>query len=82
MLPPVIQYQRLLYYCAGAVNRGSNGIYWSSSERNATNAWDMNFNGTSVNRGNNNKSNAFSLRCVRGTCRCRFFFAETKSKGL
>lgn len=48
-----------------AVLRGNYGRYWSSSERNAINAWYLYFNDASVFRSNNLKSSAFSLRCVR-----------------
>jgi len=38
--------------------------YWSSSENNATNAWNQNFN--NGNQNNNNKNNNNYVRPVRG----------------
>jgi hypothetical protein len=37
--------------------------YWSSTENNTTNAWNFNFNNGYIN--NNNKTNAYYVRCVR-----------------
>jgi uncharacterized protein (TIGR02145 family) len=46
-------------------NPGSNGNYWSSSP-DSTNAYNLNFNSTSVNPANdNNRANGFSVRCVK-----------------
>ena len=54
---------------AGSLNNaGTNGYYWSSvqSTSNTNNAYNMNFNSSSVNPSNsNNKRNGFSVRCVR-----------------
>jgi hypothetical protein len=46
-------------------NLGNNANFWSSSENDASNAWNRNFNNgnANVNRNNNNKTNGFSLRC-------------------
>jgi len=48
-------------------NVGNNGNWWSSTENNATNAWNrnMNYNNSDVNRNNNNKTNLYSVRCVQ-----------------
>jgi uncharacterized protein (TIGR02145 family) len=46
-------------------NRGSNGNYWSSTQNNATNGWNLNFNSSNSNMNNNNKANGFTLRCLR-----------------
>jgi RNA-directed DNA polymerase len=48
-------------------NIGNNGIWWSSSENNTTNAWNrnLNYNNGNANRNNNNKKNGFSVRCLR-----------------
>ncbi len=48
-------------------NRGNNVFYWSSSVYSAANAWRRNFNysRSDANRNNNNRSNGFSVRCVR-----------------
>jgi uncharacterized protein (TIGR02145 family) len=48
-------------------NSVANANYWSSTENNATNAWNrnMNYNNSNVNRNNNNKEVGFSVRCLR-----------------
>jgi uncharacterized protein (TIGR02145 family) len=45
----------------------NNGNWWSSSQNDATNAWNrnLNYNNAQVNRNNNNKSNGFSVRCLK-----------------
>ena len=48
-------------------NAGNNGYYWSSTPNsNGTNAYSLNFNGSSnINPSNNNNRNAgFSVRCL------------------
>ncbi|MBQ8984471.1 hypothetical protein IJ098_01265 [Candidatus Saccharibacteria bacterium] len=48
-------------------NAGSNGNYWSASPNtsNANNAYNLNFNSSSINpQNNNNKNNGRSVRCV------------------
>lgn len=40
-----------------------NANYWSSTENNATNAFNFNFNNGNTN--NNNKTNTYSVRAVR-----------------
>jgi uncharacterized protein (TIGR02145 family) len=47
--------------------RGTNVNYWSSSVSSSSNAWRRNFdyNSAQVNRNNSNRSNGFSVRCVR-----------------
>ena len=53
-------------------NAGSNGNYWSATENNSSNAWNLNFNSGNANVNNNNKSNGFSVRLFReGICLCR-----------
>lgn len=42
----------------------ANNNYWSSSEYNANNAWNQNFN--NGNQNNNNKNNTNYVRAVRG----------------
>ncbi|MBQ6747055.1 MAG: hypothetical protein IJR07_08435 [Bacteroidaceae bacterium] len=42
----------------------TSGNYWSSSENNATNAWNFNFNSTNRRFNNNNKTNANNVRPV------------------
>jgi hypothetical protein len=37
--------------------------YWSSTENDASNAWNQNFN--NGNQGNNNKDNSYRVRAVR-----------------
>lgn len=48
-------------------NQGNNGYWWSSTENGSSNAWNrnMNYNNGGVDRNNNNKTNGFSVRCVR-----------------
>ena len=47
-------------------NQGSNGNYWSATENNSTNGYNLNFNSTNSNPDNNNdKANGFSVRCVQ-----------------
>ena len=48
-------------------NLGSNGNFWSSSQNDASNAWKRNLNLTNaqVNRNNNDKTNGFSVRCLK-----------------
>ena len=44
-------------------NVGSNGNYWSSTENDSNNAYNLNFNSSNVNIGNNNnRNNGFSVR--------------------
>ncbi len=75
---PVQQIQRLLLWPAlpggnrnnndGSFNNaGNNGIWWSSTQNNSSNAYNRNlwYNNPNLNRGNNNKSNGFSVRCIR-----------------
>jgi len=42
--------------------RASN--YWTATENNTTNAWNVNMSSGSTN--NNNKTNSNYVRCVRG----------------
>lgn len=46
---------------------GSNGFWWSSTENDSANAWDryLNNNNGFIIRGNYNKQNGFSVRCLR-----------------
>ena len=44
-------------------NSVANANYWSSTENNATNAFNFNFNNGNTN--NNNKTNTYSVRAVR-----------------
>jgi len=48
-------------------NVSNNGNWWSSSPNDASNAWNrnLNYNNAEVNRNNNNKSNGFSVRCLK-----------------
>jgi len=49
----------------GFNNQGGNGNYWSSTQNNATNARNLNFNPEWVNPANNNdKQNGLTVRCV------------------
>lgn len=55
-------------YNNGALNNvGERQLYWSgTANTSATNAWNLNFNSSTVYPGtnNNNKGNGFSVRCV------------------
>jgi len=42
----------------------ANANYWSSTENDANNAWNQNFNNGNQNQ--NNKNNDNNVRCVRG----------------
>jgi hypothetical protein len=42
----------------------ANNNYWSSTENNANNAWNQNFD--NGNQNNDNKDNNNRVRCVRG----------------
>lgn len=52
---------------SGFNNRGNNGYFWSSAENNGSNAWNrnLNYNNAGWNWNNNNKTNGFSVRCVK-----------------
>jgi uncharacterized protein (TIGR02145 family) len=52
-------------------NMGNNANFWSSSENDANNAWNLNLNNdnSDANRNNNNKQNGFSVRLVRDSTR-------------
>jgi uncharacterized protein (TIGR02145 family) len=51
---------------AGALsNQGSNGYWWSSTQNNATNAYNLNVNTGNVNPQNNtNKNYGYAVRCI------------------
>ncbi len=46
-------------------NPGTEGDYWSSTQNDSSNAYNMYFNSSNVNTTNNNRRNGFSVRCVR-----------------
>ena len=46
-------------------NAGTNGNYWSSVQNNTDNAYRLNFNSSSMDTSNGNKTNGRSVRCVR-----------------
>ena len=46
-------------------NAGTNGNYWSSTQYNTDNAYRLNFNSSSMDTSNGNKTNGRSVRCVR-----------------
>ncbi|MCH7658220.1 MAG: fibrobacter succinogenes major paralogous domain-containing protein [Bacteroidetes bacterium] len=54
-------------YNGNFYNIGYDGNWWSSTESNATNAWNRNlyYNNAYINRNSNNKKYGFSVRCVR-----------------
>jgi len=47
----------------GGVGGFASGYYWSSSEHDASHAWDQDFTGGT--QGNDNKSNTYYVRPVR-----------------
>ena len=47
-------------------NTGSNGNYWSSTQNDTNNAYNLNFNSNNLNpQNNNNRNNGQSVRLVR-----------------
>ena len=47
-------------------NAGQNGNYWSSTQNDANNAYNLNFNSNNLNpQNNNNRNNGFSVRLAR-----------------
>jgi len=54
---------RMRCHSAKASKLGCEANYWSSTEYNATNAFNFNFNNGNTN--NNNKTNTYSVRAVR-----------------
>jgi len=52
------------HLCESAVGGFSDNNYWSSTENDANNAWNQNFN--NGNQNNNNKNNKLCVRAVRG----------------
>jgi hypothetical protein len=61
-LPTIIELDAL-YALKNEIGGFVLGYYWSSSEYNATYAWDVNFSGGSLYH--NSKTNTYSVRCVR-----------------
>jgi uncharacterized protein (TIGR02145 family) len=64
-------------------NRGNNAVFWSSSAYSATYAWYRNFNYaySQVERNANNRSNGFSVRCVRESRQTKLQEQNVSSKG-
>jgi uncharacterized protein (TIGR02145 family) len=54
------------FYENGALySRGSNSIYWSSTENGANNAWYLSCNSIGARTiSNGNRSDGFSVRCI------------------
>lgn len=48
-------------------NAGKNANFWSSTENSSNNAynWNFNYDNENVNSGYGNKSNGYSVRCLR-----------------
>ena len=46
---------------------GSSGLWWSSTQDGASNAWnrDLHYSGAYAFRNNDGKASGFSVRCVR-----------------
>jgi uncharacterized protein (TIGR02145 family) len=45
-------------------NAGSNGNYWSSTQNDSNNAYNLNFNSNNADWNNNNRKNGQSVRPV------------------
>jgi uncharacterized protein (TIGR02145 family) len=58
-------------------NAGENGNYWSSTENDSNNAYNLNFNSSNANVNNNNRTNGQSVRCVAELSTQSFFSGET-----
>jgi hypothetical protein len=55
-----------LVYNDGSINyRGSWGYYWSSSQTDNANCWDLHFYNTYCDLNSNGKTTGFSSRCLR-----------------
>jgi uncharacterized protein (TIGR02145 family) len=46
-------------------NTDTNGNYWSSTENDSSNAYNLNYNSGNLNVNNNNKYNGRQVRCVK-----------------
>jgi hypothetical protein len=58
-----------LHYSNGAItNRGTNGVYWSSSQNNLTEGLYLSFSSVHSYIYNNVKTLGYSVRCLRDTC--------------
>jgi uncharacterized protein (TIGR02145 family) len=55
------------YYDGSFGSIGSDGIWWSSTELNTTNAWlrDISYDDSGADRSNGDKKNAVSVRCLK-----------------
>ena len=60
---PAVGYRN--YNNGALTNAGTNGNYWSATQNNGSNAYNLNFTSSSVSVTNNNKTNGLSVRCVR-----------------
>ena len=55
-------------YGNGTLNStGSRGYWWSATADYSNYQYRLNYNGSSLNTGNNNKYNGFSVRCIRSS---------------
>ncbi|MBQ9018266.1 hypothetical protein IJ117_00690 [Candidatus Saccharibacteria bacterium] len=52
-------------YNNGSLNNTGNGNWWSATANNATNRYNLNYNGSQFNSNNNNRYNGNFVRCVR-----------------
>ena len=59
-------------------NAGENGNYWSSTQNDSNNAYNLNFNEWNADWNNNNRSFGFSVRAVAELSVNRFFLVETR----
>jgi uncharacterized protein (TIGR02145 family) len=55
------------YLSGNFVNRDSTGLWWSSTEATASNAWNraLNIGNSAVGRGSGNKASGYSVRCLK-----------------
>jgi len=59
-------------------NVGTNGNYWSSTQNDTSNAYNLNFNDSNADWNNNNRTNGFSVRPVAELSTNRFYGGVSK----
>jgi uncharacterized protein (TIGR02145 family) len=55
----------LLYSDGSLTNRGSLGLYWSSTQYDSSNGWILHFFSGNSSMYGNGKAYGFSVRCLR-----------------
>jgi uncharacterized protein (TIGR02145 family) len=55
------------YYLGGFMRLGTHAYFWTSTDNDATTAWDRSFQDTQNRaiRGNSNRASGYSVRCIR-----------------